>query len=79
MVSGTKILIRSKRELYIEDLRVVHTRRAFSTPLAPSLSTSRPQDHASVPEQNRSSFLPVPKEITLAGLEEVLTAFRERN
>ena len=68
LISATKSLIRVQKESYILDPRVIHTRRKCS-PLGPSLSTSRPRENASVPEQNTSSILPVPEAITLERLE----------
>ena len=72
LVTAVTSLKAAEKSLYLVDRRILHKRRAFSTPTASSVSTKRPRDSASIPASKQSSFLAVPQGITLDNLEEVL-------
>ena len=73
IVTATRTIILIEKDMYLEDPTIIHKRRKFSTPLNPSVSTSRPRDSASISShQNKKAFLVVPEEITLETLVEVL-------
>ena len=72
LVTAVTSLIAAEKSLYLADPRILHKRRAFSTPAQSSLSTKRPRDTASIAARRQSSFLTVPRGITLDNLEEVL-------
>ncbi|KAL9977246.1 hypothetical protein ACROYT_G014628 [Oculina patagonica] len=60
LIIATRNIIIAEKELYLEDPKVIHKRRKFTTKSGPSLETERPRDSASIPHQNQSAFLPVP-------------------
>ena len=72
LVTAVTSLIAAEKSLYLADPRILHKRRAFSTPTQSSLSTKRPRDTASIAGRRQSSFLTVPRGITLDNLQEVL-------
>ena len=72
MITATKTLVRLQKEMYFEDPKIIHKRRKYSTPLTPSVSTSRPRDNASISNKRKKAFLSVPEFITLDVLEQVL-------
>ena len=71
-VSATRTLIRSQKQLYLEDPKVIFKTRMHSTPSSSGSTTARPRYNASIPHAGSNNRLAVPPEITLKTLEDIL-------
>ncbi len=77
LLTAARTLIQSEKQLYLLDPKLVIKRRCFSTPSSPKISTSRPRDSASVFSKRTLAFVPVPDNISMETLDDLLEAIED--